>query len=126
VGVHAVAAESVWTRDPNDNPTMRFETPAPKGAAIEVETFWVSARCGGTRRFVTVMQSGWSTALSPTGRRKNGSRRGLTVTSTRHSRVVNGFWNGSSFGSGPWESLIVDSFGRHSGGAPEGTFIHPG
>lgn len=45
VGVHAFAAENVWTRDPDVDPTKSLPEE-------EVETSWVSARCGELRRFV--------------------------------------------------------------------------
>jgi len=47
VGVHAFAAGNVWTRDLDVDPTKSLPEK-------EVETFWVSVRCGGSRRFVTV------------------------------------------------------------------------
>jgi hypothetical protein len=47
VGVHAFAAGNVRTRDLDVDPTKSL-------SEKEVETFWVSIRCGGSRRFVTV------------------------------------------------------------------------
>lgn len=47
MGVHAFAAENVWTRDPDADPTKSLPEK-------EVEASWVSVRRGELRRFVTV------------------------------------------------------------------------
>jgi len=86
VGVHAVAAENVWTRDPDVDPTMRF-------LSRKLRPFGCRpAAVGRDASWTAIAQSGSSTALSMTGRRKMAFGAAVAATPTWHLVCRERFW----------------------------------